>query len=122
MLVLVVADFNPSYFWTGAPAFKQAIADVRLHGLSSLPAESPARWFRWTEQCPGAMHQPPDANPKNGFTDGWVYSPRAGGERASPSSASFLPHLSASSLTLLRANVAQPAIGQSGAWGSQLGI
>ena len=25
----IVADFNPSYFWTGAPAFKRAVADVR---------------------------------------------------------------------------------------------
>ena len=30
--IKVVADFNPSYFWTGAPKFKEALADVRLHG------------------------------------------------------------------------------------------
>jgi hypothetical protein len=74
----VVADFNPSYFWTGAPKFKEALADVRLHGLATLPPSSPAHWFRWTGECPGAMRQPPDANPQNGFTDGWVYSPHAG--------------------------------------------
>ena len=28
----VVADFNPSYFWTGAPRFKEALSDVRLYG------------------------------------------------------------------------------------------
>ena len=27
--MVVVADFNPSYFWTAAPAFKRAVADVR---------------------------------------------------------------------------------------------
>jgi hypothetical protein len=74
----VVADWNPSYFWTGAPAFKKAIADVRSYGLANLPADSTARWFRWTQECPAAMSQPPDANPKNGFTDAYVYSPEAG--------------------------------------------
>ena len=52
--IKLVADFNPSYFWTGAPAFRQAIADVRRHGLDALPAHSTARWFRWTASCPGA--------------------------------------------------------------------
>lgn len=28
----VVADFNPSYFWTGAPKFKEALADVQHYG------------------------------------------------------------------------------------------
>ena len=29
----VIADFNPSYFWTGAPAFKQAVHDVKKYGV-----------------------------------------------------------------------------------------
>ena len=74
----VVADFNPSYFWTGAHKFKEALADVRLYGIGdALPAASPAHWFRWRTKCPGATQQPPDANPQNGFTNGWVYSPVA---------------------------------------------
>ena len=77
----VVVDFNPSYFWTGALAFKQAVADVKLYGVGeALPASSPARWFRWTARCPSTSAvQPPDANPQNGMTDGWVRSPAAGG-------------------------------------------
>ena len=75
--MMVVSDFNPSYFWTGAPAFKKACAVVRSFGLHSLPVDSTARWFRWTASCPGASEQPPDGHPTNGFTDGWVFSPAA---------------------------------------------
>jgi hypothetical protein len=59
----VVADWNPSYFWTGAPAFKTAIADVRSHGLANLPPQSPARWFRWTQKCPGRCTTVPTCAP-----------------------------------------------------------
>ena len=75
----MVIDFNPSYWWTGSPSFKQAISDVRTHGLSNLPAASPARWFRWKARCPGARTQPPDNfDDLNEFTDAWVLSPEAG--------------------------------------------
>ena len=73
----IVADFNPSYFYTGAPAFQQAVRDVAAHGVDALPAESPARWFRWASSCPGAKEQPPDSDPEDGFTDGWVHSSAA---------------------------------------------
>lgn len=76
----VVADFNPSYFWTGAPSFQQAVKDVAQYGLDRLPVDSPARWFRWTRDCDaGSMVQPPDAHPKDGVTNAWVRSPAAGG-------------------------------------------
>eukprot|EP00911_Craspedida_sp_UC1_P000125 UC1_evm2s98 len=122
----VVADFNPSYFWTGAPAFQRAMADVKRYGVppnsvvarvsttaadatawsttsgvgvggndsdvartsgddggggrSSMPMDSPARWFLWTENCSStAPLQPSDANPHDGVTNGWVRSPTAGG-------------------------------------------
>jgi hypothetical protein len=78
----VVADFNPSYFWTGAPAFKQALEDVAAYGIprtsvfagaQAMPADSPARWFRWNASCPqDSMVQPHDEHPTNGVTDGWV--------------------------------------------------
>ena len=75
----IVIDFNPSYWWTGSPSFKQAISDVRTHGLSNLPAASPARWFRWKARCPGARSQPPDNfDDLNEFTDAWVLSSEAG--------------------------------------------
>jgi hypothetical protein len=78
----VVADFNPSYFWTGAPAFQQAVQDVRQYGVSrdKLPKQSPARWFRWAADCPAkSPTQPPDNDPQMGMTNGWVKSPAAGG-------------------------------------------
>ena len=74
----VIADFNPSYWWTGSPHFKQAEIDVNNYGLAGLPATSPARWFRWTTSCSGAKTQPPDQyDDLNGFTDNWVYSAAA---------------------------------------------
>ena len=74
----VVADFNPSYFHTGSPYFRQAVHDVAAHGLDDLPAASPARWFRWAPSCPGALEQPPDEYAHlNGMTDGWVHSEAA---------------------------------------------
>ena len=74
----VVIDFNPSYFWTGAPAFQRALRDVREYGTAGLPANSTARWFRWNSSCgPSAPTQPPDGHPANGVTDGWVRSPAA---------------------------------------------
>lgn len=78
----VVSDFNPSYFWTGAPAFKQATADIKEYGVNgpNLPAASPARWFRWAPDCgKESPTQPDDAHPQNGVTNGWVRSPAAGG-------------------------------------------
>jgi len=74
----VIADFNPSYFWTGAPAFQHAVTDVKQFGLFALPAGSPAHWFRWAPSCPGAGEQPPDDEPSNGWTDSWVHSSEAG--------------------------------------------
>ncbi len=80
----VVADFNPSYFWTGAPAFQRALRDVRQYGVDGplLPATSPARWFRWNATCPdGVPSQPPspDAHPRDGITNSWVRAEDAGG-------------------------------------------
>jgi len=74
----LVSDFNPSYFWTGAPAWVQAVADVKAHGLHGLPASSPARWFRWNATCAGAKEAPPDDQPEDGMTDTWVHSAAAG--------------------------------------------
>ena len=74
----LIADFNPSYFYTGAPDFRRAAADVAAYGLHALPNASPARWFRWSAACPGAKEQPPDDDPRQGLTDGWVHSPEAG--------------------------------------------
>ena len=44
--ITVTSFWNHAYFWTGSPYFKQAEADVRVHGLDNLPEDSPARWFR----------------------------------------------------------------------------
>ena len=117
----VVADFNPSYFWTGAPAFQQALEDVRRYGIPAnnnnrnnnnnnnnnnnsavmnrstrkradddddgggdgddvLPAQSPARWFRWNKSCSDtAPAQPDDADAKDGITNSWVRARNASG-------------------------------------------
>ena len=47
----VISDFNPSYFWSGAPIFKAALADVNIHGpvRANQPPDSPARWFRYSD-------------------------------------------------------------------------
>ena len=81
----VVSDFNPSYFWTGAPAFQRALADVRRYGpaRADQPTDSPARWFRWAgaevPACRDAqVTQPADAAAGNGFVDAWVRSTAAG--------------------------------------------
>ena len=71
--------------FSSTTAIGRSIIILRTHHSSALsdriganlPAKSPARWFRWAAKCPGAIQQPPDANPQNGFTDGWVYSPVA---------------------------------------------
>jgi hypothetical protein len=76
----VVSDFNPSYFWSGAPAFKQALADVHQYGpvRANQPPGSPARWFRWTssledDSCRNAKTvQPADDKALDGFTDAWI--------------------------------------------------
>ena len=50
----VTSFWNAAYVWTGSPFFKQAEADIIAHGLDSLPATSPARWFRWST-CVGPI-------------------------------------------------------------------
>ena len=76
----VVADFNPSYFWTGSPHFQSALEDVRRYGLDSLPLNSTARWFRWNETCSDTSPaQPPDINPEDGITNTWVRASNANG-------------------------------------------
>ena len=75
----VIADFNPSYWWTGAPLFKQAEQDIRNFGLNNLPRDSPARWFRWQNSCGrNPLPKPPDFHSDlNEFTQDWTYSPEA---------------------------------------------
>jgi hypothetical protein len=80
----VVSDFNPSYFWSGAPVFQQALADVAKYGpvRANQPATSPSRWFRWasldTEGCKNAKTvQPADDEPEDGFTDAWIKATNA---------------------------------------------
>ena len=58
----VMTWFNPSYFHTGSSFFKQAERDVKTHGLSALPAASPARWFRWSNQS-SELVKPADDEP-----------------------------------------------------------
>jgi hypothetical protein len=75
----VIADWNPSYWWTGSPIFKRAEADVKAHGVDALPAASPARYFRWAASCAGARSKPPDDyDDLNGYTNAWVRSDDAG--------------------------------------------
>uniref|UniRef100_A0A7S3TL01 Glycosyl hydrolase family 13 catalytic domain-containing protein n=2 Tax=Emiliania huxleyi TaxID=2903 RepID=A0A7S3TL01_EMIHU len=79
--IKVILDFNPSYWWTGSPTFKQAEAHVRTFGASRSrqPAGSPARWFRWRSSCGSSpLQKPPDDwDDLNDFTMDWVYSPDA---------------------------------------------
>lgn len=81
----VVSWFNPSYFWTGATAFKIAEIHVAAYGIngSYLPLDSPARWFRWSENCSldEQVTKPKDENADSYYNhEGrWVYDPDAGG-------------------------------------------
>ena len=80
----LVADFNPSYMWTGSPSFRAALADVKANGPNTLPADSPARWFRWKAASDAAcgatkQMQPADSAAADGFVDGWVRTHEATG-------------------------------------------
>lgn len=76
----VVSWFNPSYFWTGSAQFKQAEKDVAKYGVgSSLPSDSPARWFRWKASCSSGHSKPADNNPGSYRSGRWVEDPDAGG-------------------------------------------
>jgi len=57
--------FNPSYFWTGSPYFKQAEEHMRRYGLTlaGAPADSPARWFKWRGKEGAEAFKPPDSRP-----------------------------------------------------------
>jgi len=70
--------FNPNYFWTGSPYFKQAEADVRQYGpgLEGAPAQSPARWFKWSRSVWASANKPRDSAPMgNGraLANRWVW-------------------------------------------------
>ena len=69
----VITWFNPSYFWTGSPLFKQAEADVKIYGpvRSNQPANSPARFFQW-QYGAGAAAKPCDTCGENYPSDRWV--------------------------------------------------
>ena len=70
----VTSFFNVAYFWTGSPAFKQAEADIRAHGLDALPEASPARWFRWSTRR--SRHtKPADDRPNTNWCSDWVWDP-----------------------------------------------
>ena len=70
----VTSFWNVAYFWTGSPAFKQAEADVRTHGLDALPEASPARWFRWSNRR--SRHtKPADDKPNTNWCSDWVWDP-----------------------------------------------
>eukprot|EP01062_Namystynia_karyoxenos_P077636 TRINITY_DN7856_c0_g1_i1.p1 TRINITY_DN7856_c0_g1~~TRINITY_DN7856_c0_g1_i1.p1 ORF type:complete len:906 (+),score=243.11 TRINITY_DN7856_c0_g1_i1:249-2720(+) len=61
--IALVTWWNPAYFWTGSPYFKQAERDVKQYGTdrSSLPPDSPARWFWWSSSPESQFAQkPPD--------------------------------------------------------------
>ena len=74
--ITVTSFWNVAYFWTGSPAFKQAEADIRAHGLDALPEASPARWFRWSNRR--SRHtKPADDKPNTNWCSDWVWDPDA---------------------------------------------
>jgi len=59
----IISWFNPSYLWTGADIFKKAEADAKQYfthnvDYSALPADSPARFFRWQKTCGSGASKP----------------------------------------------------------------
>ena len=72
--ISVTSFWNAAYFWTGSPYVKQAEADIRAHGLTALPADSPARWFRWSPHRAQRV-KPPDDSPNPVGDWGWVWDP-----------------------------------------------
>ena len=53
---------------------KRAEEDIRTHGLAALPADSPARWFRWSSHRAKNL-KPPDDTPNPVGDWGWVWDP-----------------------------------------------
>ena len=90
MLPPILTKKQKTDFWTGAPAFQKALSDVLQFGVpkqqqqGGLPADSPARWFRWvsnTSYACGKTHhitQPADEDAADGFVDDWVRAPASG--------------------------------------------
>lgn len=70
----VTSFWNHAYFWTGSPYFKQAERDINTYGLEHLPANSPARWFRWSPHR-GRQLKPLDHAPNTGWCGDWVWDP-----------------------------------------------
>jgi len=58
----VTSTVNLSFFWTGSPLWKQAIADAQQFGLDNLPDDSPATWFAWDYNHDACPQDPEDPN------------------------------------------------------------
>jgi len=66
----VTSWVNLSYFWTGSPLWKQAIADAEQFGLGNLPDDSPATWFAWDYDHDACPQDPED--PDNNISDATI--------------------------------------------------
>lgn len=69
----IVSWMNPSYFWTGSQHVKTAESDVKQYGIDALPAQSPARWFKWRESKYERITKPADDAPSTVATWDWVH-------------------------------------------------
>jgi hypothetical protein len=85
----VISWMNPSYWWTGSKYVKQAERDMRAVKESGgdwktdLPADSPARWFKWTSNRRRTVRKekPADDDAKAnypGLVLNWVWDADAG--------------------------------------------